>query len=114
MKLEQQRQLLDQIAKASSHYSTAQLKWRGLLPWRRFVEDMRARNHDADRLRERVLTKKAWTRWHDRTVKIERERETVAVSHYEIVLLRRALAAWIKVRLSSACGTSSNVDCWPH
>lgn len=99
MKLEKQQQLLDQIAKASSHYSIAQLKWRGLLPWRRFVEGMRMRYHEADRLRETVLTKKAWTRWHDRTLKRERKRETVAVNHYEIVLLRRVLSAWIKVRL---------------
>ena len=85
MKLEKQRQLLDQIAKASSHYSVAQLKWRGLLPWRRFVEDVKVRYREADRLREMVITKKAWTRWLHRTLKRQRERESVAISHYEIV-----------------------------
>lgn len=99
MKLEKQRQLLDQIAKASLHYSVAQLKWRGLLPWRRFVEDVKVRYREADQLREMVLTKKCLTRWLNRTLKRQRERESVAISHYEIVLLRSVLSAWIKVRL---------------
>lgn len=99
MKLEKQQQLLDQIDKASLHYSIAQLKWRGFLPWRRFVENVKMSYREADQLRDMVLTKKAWTKWLDRTLKRQRERESVAISHYEIVLLRSVLAAWIKVRL---------------
>ena len=101
MKLEKQKQLLDKIAKACSHYSIAQLKWRGLLPWKRFVADVKVRYRKADQMREMVLTKKAWTRWLDRTLKRQRERESVALSHYETVLLRSVLAAWVKVRLKS-------------
>ena len=76
----------------------AQLKWRGLVPWRRFVEGMKLRYSEANQLRERVLTKKAWSRWHETTLKRERERESLALRHYETTLLRRSIAAWIMVR----------------
>ena len=95
--MERQRQLAEKMSKAITHYHTAQLRWRGLAPWRKFVEAMKAGYLEADRLREKVLIREVWSTWWRIVVKREREREAIATAHYHKALLRRNLAAWVKV-----------------
>ena len=87
----------EQLSKASTHYLKAQVKWRGMEPWKRFVEDMRSKYKEAERQRENVLVRRAFLLWHKRMLQREREREERAVRHYENALSKRSLASWIKV-----------------
>ena len=97
--MERQRLVTEKITKASSHYHTAQQKWRGVFPWKKFVNKMKARYVEADRLRERTLTREVWSRWRKTTLEREKERETRATAHYHKALLRRSLAVWVQVRV---------------
>ena len=97
-KLERQRQLAEKMSKAIAHYQKAQLRWRGLAPWRKFVEAMKAGYVEADRLREKALTREVWSRWQRIVVKRERDRDAIATAHYHKTLLKRSLAVWVKVR----------------
>ena len=97
-KLERQRQLAEKMSKAATHYQTAQLRWRGLVPWRKLVEAMKASYVEANRLREKTLTREVWSRWWRIVVEREREREAIATTHYHKALLKRSLAVWVKVR----------------
>ena len=96
-KLSRQKLLAELNDKASTHYRTAAVKWRGVEPWRRFVREAKKQQHEADELRERVLVKKTLSKWHSLTLQREKERDSIAVGHYQKSLLRRGLAAWIKV-----------------
>ena len=96
--MERQRLLTEKMAKAATHYQTAQLRWRGMAPWKKFVEEMKASYLKAEWLREKALTREVWSRWHRIVVERETEREAVATAHYHKSLLKRSLAAWVKVR----------------
>ena len=85
------------MTKASTHYQTAQLRWRGVAPWKKFVEEMKAGYLEADRRRERALTREVWSIWRRIVVEREREREAIATAHHHKALLKRSLAAWVKV-----------------
>ena len=87
----------EQLAKASSHYLKAQVKWRVLGPWKRFIEEMRSKYREAEHQRAKLLSQRALLLWHKRMLQREKERERVAVRHYESFLLTKMLAAWIKV-----------------
>ena len=95
--MERQRLLAEKMTKASTHYQTAQLRWRGFTPWRKFVEEMKVGYQEADLLRERALTREVWSRWRRVAMEREREREAIATAHHHKTLLKRSLAAWAKV-----------------
>ena len=96
-RLERQRVVAEQLSKASAHYLKAQVRWRVMEPWKRFIEDMRSKYREAERQREKVLARRTFNVWHKRMLQREGEREERAVSHYENTLLTKSLASWIKV-----------------
>ena len=69
-----------------------------MAPWKKFVEEMKASYLKAERLRERALAREVWSRWCRTVVERETEREAIATAHYHKALLKRSLAAWVKVR----------------
>lgn len=89
--------LTEKNAKAFAHYHKAQLKWRGMEPWKKFIEEMKIQYCEADQLREKLLVRQVWLRWHKATLEREKERDIIASTHYKQSLLRRSLTAWIKV-----------------
>lgn len=97
--MERQKLLADKITKAISHYHTAQLRWRGMAPWKKFVEGMKASYLEADRLREKALTREVWSRWQRMVEERERERVAIATAHHHKALLKKGLVAWVKVRI---------------
>ena len=96
-KLLRQKILAELNDKATAHYRSASLKWRGVWPWRKFVREVKKQRHEADTLREKVIVKKAWTKWNLLSLQREMERDAIAVGHYQKSLLKKGLAAWIKV-----------------
>ena len=97
-KLERQKLLADKMTKAVSHYHTAQLRWRGMAPWKKFVEGMKASYLEANRLREKALIREVWSRWQRMVEERERERTAIAAAHHHRALLKKGLMAWVKVR----------------
>ena len=69
-----------------------------MAPWKKFVEGMKASYLEADRLREKALTREVWSRWQRIVEEKERERTAIATAHHHRALLKKGLMAWVKVR----------------
>ena len=95
------------MTKAVSHYHTAQLRWRGMAPWKKFVEGMKASYLEADGLREKALTREVLSRWQRMVEERERERAAIATAHHHKALLKKGLAGWVKVRTMCVLYSSS-------
>ena len=62
------------------------------------MEIMKASYLEADRLREKALTREMWARWQRMVEERERERMAIATAHHHRALLKKGLMAWLKVR----------------
>jgi hypothetical protein len=59
---------------------------------------MKASYLEAYRLREKALTREVWSRWRRMVQEREGERVAIATAHHHKALLKKGLAAWVKVR----------------
>lgn len=83
--------------RADAHYDVAQLKWRGLVPWLRFVELRRQMLLAAISQHELSLERRVFCAWRAlvRAAVGERlQRLALAAAHSERAIARRSFFAW--------------------
>ena len=78
-----------------------------MAPWKKFMKGMKASYLEADRLREKTLTREVWARWRRIVEERERERTAIVTAHHHKALLKKGLVAWVKVRTIIYSSTSS-------
>ncbi|KAI9204382.1 uncharacterized protein BJ171DRAFT_106004 [Polychytrium aggregatum] len=93
-KLARRREFARLLQAAQAHHQQSQIKYFGVLPWKRLVCALREQMIDAQRHRDVSMVKSAFTLWLTRLEARQRQEQDRAVKHHRTMALRQCLELW--------------------